>query len=152
MADEARAVSAREFAALEKQNITVVDVREPDEILVHPVEGALNVPFSTFPRGLDDIPQGKPVYVLCRTGDFSEEVAEILADRGYTAYNVEGGYQALAALNAPVKNPAPVQAAAPAGKAEAKTVWWQRVFAGQKALKERNAAYLKIHTQISKRR
>ena len=104
MSEEVRSVSAAAFAALDKNDITVVDVREPDEILVHPVGGAINVPFSAFPRGLDDIPREKDVYVLCRTGDFSAEVAEILADRGYTAFNVEGGYQAIKALDAPAQN------------------------------------------------
>ena len=34
---------------------------------------------------------------VCRTGDWSEEVTEILTDRGYDAYNVEGGFKAYAA-------------------------------------------------------
>jgi peroxiredoxin family protein len=34
------------------------------------------------------------VYVFCRTGDFSKEIAEELNDRGYDVYNVEGGYDA----------------------------------------------------------
>ena len=104
MSEEIRTVSAAAFTELDKNNITVVDVREPDEILVHPVGNTINVPFSDFPKGLDDIPSEKDVYVLCRTGDFSAEVAEILTDRGYTAFNVEGGYQAIAALDAPAQN------------------------------------------------
>ena len=115
MSEEVRSVSAAAFAALDKNDITVVDVREPDEILVHPVGGAINVPFSAFPIGLDDIPREKDVYVLCRTGDFSAEVAEILADRGYTAFNVEDGYQAIKAL-APCLHP---MAVAPDGLIEA---------------------------------
>lgn len=122
MSEEVRAVSAAAFTALERNNITVVDVREPDEILVHPVENAINVPFSAFPKGLDEIPKEKDVYVLCRTGDFSAEVAEILADRGYTAFNVEGGYQAISALNAPAsKSDAPVKN--PAQAPEPQTVF-----------------------------
>ena len=117
MADQVRSASAEEFVALKKNSVTVVDVREPDEILVHPVEGAINVPFSAFPKGLDEIPKDKDVYVLCRTGDFSEEVAEILADRGYSAFNVAGGYQAIEALNAPAAQ------AVPAAQAEVKTVF-----------------------------
>ncbi len=117
MSDEGMTASAAEFLALEPARVTVVDVREPDEILVHPVEGAVSVPFSAFPKGLDEIPSDKPVYVLCRTGELSEEVAAILAERGYTAFSVEGGYRALAALSvsagddaaekeAPAKKPA----------------------------------------------
>lgn len=97
-------ITAKEFAALEQSAVTLVDVREPDEIIVHPLDGAVNLPFSKFPAGLDEVPQGKPVYVICRTGDWSGEVAEILEDRGYDAYSVAGGYKAYSALVSPPEN------------------------------------------------
>ena len=46
-------------------------------------------------KKIDSIPKDKPVYVFCSTGDRSEEVAEILADRDYDVYNVEGGLDAV---------------------------------------------------------
>ena len=94
MADnEFKNITAEEFAKLDFSKVTLVDLREPDELIVSAIEGAINIPFSVFPKGLDVIPKSKPVYVFCREGSFSEEVAEILADRGYDAYNLEGGYQ-----------------------------------------------------------
>ena len=92
--NEIRHVSAEEFASLDFGTITILDLREPDEVLIHPIDGAINVPFSGISTGLKDVPKDKPVYVICRTGDFSEEVTEILADRGYDAVNVDGGYDA----------------------------------------------------------
>ena len=89
-------ITAQEFAALDFSKITVLDLREPDEVLVHPIEGALNMPFSRYATELASVPRDKPVYAICRTGDWSEQVAEILADRGYTVYNVLGGYKAYA--------------------------------------------------------
>ncbi len=89
-----RHISAQEFSAVDLTAVTVLDLREPDEVLIHPIEGAINVPFSQISTGLKSVPQGKTVYVICRTGDFSEEVTEILADRGYDAVNVDGGYDA----------------------------------------------------------
>ena len=32
--------------------------------------------------------------MFCRVGDWSEQVAEILADRGYDTYTLDGGYNA----------------------------------------------------------
>ena len=90
-----KALGAAEFAALEPGSVTVVDVREPDEILAWPVEGALDVPMSGFPRGLGDVPRHKPVVVICGRGTFSEQVAEVLADRGYDASHLVGGTAAL---------------------------------------------------------
>ena len=89
-----KAISAEEFAGLDFSAVTIVDLREPDELLVHPLEGAINVPFSRLGKDLDNIPGDKPVYVVCNTGDFSEEVAEILQDRGYDAWNLTGGLTA----------------------------------------------------------
>ena len=50
-------------------------------MLIHEIPGALNVPFSKIGTELKNVPKDKPVYVICRTGDFSEQIAEILADR-----------------------------------------------------------------------
>jgi len=86
-------ITAKEFKELDFNSVTLVDLREPDEVLVSGIEGAINIPFSSFPKGIDDIPKNKPVYVYCREGSFSEEVAEILSDRGYEVYNLKDGYK-----------------------------------------------------------
>ena len=95
---EAKRMTPEEFRALDKGTVTLVDVREPDEVLIDGIPGAVNLPFSRFPQGLDDIPKDKPVVVYCRTGDWSGEVAEILAEREYDAYDLEGGWKAYRAL------------------------------------------------------
>ena len=89
-----KTITAEEFAALDYKNYTLVDLREPDELLVSGIEGAINIPFSQFATKLDDVPKDKPVIVYCRVGDFSEQIAEILADRGYDVIHVAGGYYA----------------------------------------------------------
>ena len=86
-------ITANDFMNIDFKNVTLVDLREPDEVLVSGIEGAINMPFSSFPKGIDDIPKDKPVYVYCREGNFSEELADILADRGYDVYNFTGGYK-----------------------------------------------------------
>lgn len=93
--EEFKRISAEEFLALDLSKVTLVDLREPDELIVASIPGAINLPFSTFPKGLDDLPRDKPVVVFCGHGDFSEQVSEILADRGYDVTNVDGGFQAI---------------------------------------------------------
>ena len=90
-----KTITPAEFAALDYSAVTLVDLREPDEVLIHGIEGAINIPFSQFSTRLDDVPKDKPVYVFCRAGNWSEQVAEILGDRGYDATHLEGGYNAL---------------------------------------------------------
>ena len=86
---------AKDFYKIDSQNSTLLDVRETSEAIVRPVNGALQVPFFELSKKIDSIPKDKPVYVFCSTGDRSEEVAEILADRDYDVYNVEGGLDAI---------------------------------------------------------
>ena len=96
--DEIKRISPEQFAALDFDAVTLLDLREADEVLVSGIDGAINIPFAEIGKKLDTVPLEKPVYVFCRAGDWSEEVTEILADRGYDAYNVEGGFQAYSAL------------------------------------------------------
>lgn len=92
---EVKKFLANDFYKIDSQNSTLLDVREPSESIVRPVNGALQVPFFELSKKIDSIPKDKPVYVFCSTGDRSEEVAEILADRDYDVYNVEGGLDAV---------------------------------------------------------
>ena len=91
---EVKNISAEDFAKLDFSKVTLVDLREEDEVLVAGIKGAINIPFSKFSSKLSSIPKDLPVYVFCRTGDWSEEVAEILTERGYDTYNVTGGFKA----------------------------------------------------------
>ena len=104
--DDVKSISAEQFSALDFDAVTLLDLREEDEVLVAGIEGAINIPFSEIGKKLDTVPKEKPVYVFCRTGDWSEEVTEILTDRGYDAYNVEGGFKAYAAW---LQNGEPIQ-------------------------------------------
>ena len=87
-------LSPEAFAELDFKTVTLLDLREPDEVLISGIEGALNLPFSGGFGKLDTIPRDKPVVVFCRIGDWSEQIAEILADRGNDVTTQDGGYNA----------------------------------------------------------
>lgn len=92
--DNYKHITAEEFSELDFDRVTLLDLREPDEVLVSGVENAINLPFSGGFGKLDTVPKDKPVVVFCRVGDWSEQVAEILSDRGYDACTLDGGYNA----------------------------------------------------------
>lgn len=96
-----RHISAEEFSELDFSTVTLLDLREPDEVLVSGIEGAINLPFSAGFEKLDTVPKDKPVIVFCRVGDWSEQIAEILVDRGYDVSTLDGGYNAYRALKSP---------------------------------------------------
>ena len=87
-------INAVEINGLDTEKVLLLDIRSREEFEMNGIEGSVNVPFDEISAGLSKLPKDKPVYVLCRTGDLSEEVAEILEDRGYDVYNIEGGHAA----------------------------------------------------------
>jgi rhodanese-related sulfurtransferase len=75
----------------------VLDVREDDEWVHGHIEGATHIPMGEVPSRLDDVPEGDPVYVTCRSGGRSARVAAWLNQNGYDAVNVAegmGGWEA----------------------------------------------------------
>ena len=73
-----RHITAKEFISLDVDKYTIVDLREPDEVITGRIGGSINIPFSVFYSELDRISKEKPVIVYCRTGEWSEEIADIL--------------------------------------------------------------------------
>lgn len=93
-----RRITAERFARLDFSTVTLLDLREPGEVAADGIEGAVNAPLDPLASVLRTVPKDRPVIVFCREGQWSEEVAEILADRGYDAASLVGGYEAYARL------------------------------------------------------
>jgi rhodanese-related sulfurtransferase len=97
-------VDVRTAAARAAEGAPLVDVREPDEFdEVHAV-GAVLVPLGEVPARLDELPQGRPVYVICRSGARSQRAAEFLQANGVDARNVAGGTLAWVEAALPVEH------------------------------------------------
>ncbi len=89
-----KSINAADIPALDTEKVLLPDIRSREEFERSGLKGSVNVPFDEISTGLSKLPKDKPVYVLCRTGDLSGEVAEILEDREYDVYNIDGGYAA----------------------------------------------------------
>ncbi len=80
---------------------TIIDVRSPEEYAEETLEGAVNIPWQEFEeRAYEVIPENadakaKPVYLLCYSGEHSEEIAQEYADKGFEIYSILHGYQAM---------------------------------------------------------
>jgi rhodanese-related sulfurtransferase len=74
----------------ERDDVPLIDVREPDEFAAGHVPGAVNLPISTIGDHLDELPEG-PFDVICQAGGRSARVVEALEARGHDATNVAGG-------------------------------------------------------------
>ncbi|GHU40488.1 hypothetical protein FACS1894111_01220 [Clostridia bacterium] len=85
-------ISLKELASAPKEQYTLIDIRTPVSFQLGHITGAINLPFPQEAARLYDIPREKPVIVYCQKGEISHEIAELLVDAGYEAYNLVEGY------------------------------------------------------------
>jgi rhodanese-related sulfurtransferase len=105
-------VTVREAAALTGHGRTpgrsgtcvLLDVREPHEWRAGHAPGAVHLPLGApaAGAGLPTEARGRPVVVICRSGNRSRRSAALLKERGVEAVDVIGGMQAWAAAGLPV--------------------------------------------------
>ena len=78
---------------LQDEGITLLDTRTPKEFSQGHVEGFTNIPVDELRERIEEVPVGKPVYVICQSGLRSYIATRILEGLGYEAYNFAGGYR-----------------------------------------------------------
>lgn len=81
---------------------TVVDVREPMEYVDGHVPGARLVPMGQLASRLGEIDKSRPVYLVCRSGNRSGAMVDLMLGHGFDAYNVAGGTVAWAQSGRPL--------------------------------------------------
>lgn len=70
----------------------VVDVREPWEYRQGHVPGAVLMPLGELAQRASELDAGRPVAVICATGNRSQSGSAVLGQKGFkTIYNVRGG-------------------------------------------------------------
>ncbi|MEW2258876.1 rhodanese-like domain-containing protein [Streptomyces sp. NPDC047869] len=82
----------------------LLDIREQDEWDAGQAPGPVHAPLSRLAAGavLPDAARGRPLVVICRSGNRSRQAAGLLAGRGAAAVDVKGGLKAWAAAGHPV--------------------------------------------------
>ena len=74
----------------------VIDMRRADEFEKDSYPGAVNMEWQNTDDFLAEhkaeLPHDAPIYLFCRSGRQSRELAEELNDAGYQAYSIDGGY------------------------------------------------------------
>ena len=89
---------------LVREGAEFVDVREPAELDDDGrLPGATNVPFTEFSERAGDLPEGRPIVLICRSGSRSAFAADALRGAGLEAYSVAGGIEAWEAGGLPVE-------------------------------------------------
>jgi NADPH-dependent 2,4-dienoyl-CoA reductase/sulfur reductase-like enzyme len=69
----------------------LLDVRNPAELAVESVSGALNIPLSELRDRLDELPRDREILVFCRSGQRAYYATRILLQNGFNVRNIAGG-------------------------------------------------------------
>ncbi|MEU6723526.1 rhodanese-like domain-containing protein [Nonomuraea wenchangensis] len=80
----------------------LLDVREQDEWLAGHAPEAVHIPMTQIQGRVEEIPADRTVYVVCRVGGRSLQVAAWLNQLGRDAVNVGGGMQSWEAASRPM--------------------------------------------------
>lgn len=96
----------REMQQADKRQVTLVDVRTPDEYALGTIPGAINIPLDNLRERLADIPENQPVYLFCGIGLRGYLASNILKSKGYPdVRNLIGGLKTYKAATATIKTP-----------------------------------------------
>ncbi len=95
-------VSAEQAAALADGGAVLLDVREPHEWQAGHAPRARHIPLSQLPRRAAELPKGRGVVTVCRSGARSARAAAMLARDGREVSNLSGGMHAWARAGLPV--------------------------------------------------
>ena len=78
----------------DKRDKQIIDLRSPEEYEKDTYPGAVNLFWEELEEHKGEIAQDKPVYLICYTGQKSDEIAENLVEQGYEAYSIQNGFHA----------------------------------------------------------
>ncbi|MGH7839956.1 MAG: rhodanese-like domain-containing protein [Candidatus Binataceae bacterium] len=74
--------------------ITVLDVREPEELRIAAFPGAVHIPMNEIPARLTELDPDAELVVVCHHGMRSAQVAQYLAQTGFARVsNLSGGIE-----------------------------------------------------------
>jgi molybdopterin/thiamine biosynthesis adenylyltransferase/rhodanese-related sulfurtransferase len=91
-------ITAADLADRLKQNhLKLLDVREPHELQISALPGAVNIPLGTLAARLSELDSAQDMVVFCKTGVRSSRALELLASAGFKKVkNLKGGINAWA--------------------------------------------------------
>ena len=70
---------------LDAGQVTLLDVRQPEEVVLAALPGALNIPTAEIPARLAELDRASPIVVMCHHGVRSELAGRFLERNGFTA-------------------------------------------------------------------
>lgn len=88
-----------DWQELAQTKALLLDVREPQEFARGHIPNAINLPLSQMRHRYVELPRDRDIWTCCGVGQRSYYVTRFLAQRGYRARNLSGGYTTYKMLN-----------------------------------------------------
>ena len=91
-----KSITVQELHRLMNNNeqITLVDVREKEELVMASIKGSIHVPMMAIPHQLELFNKDEPIYLFCHSGVRSAQACLYLEQQGFDSVNIIGGIQA----------------------------------------------------------
>ncbi len=89
-------------ATLREKEVNVLDVRGESEYREGHVKGALQLAHTRIPAGINNLPEGAPLYVHCKSGARSAIASAYLQAQGRDIVYVSGAFEDLAKAGVPI--------------------------------------------------
>ena len=89
---------------LDRSKNVLLDVRNPEELAIGMIEGAMNIPLDELRSRLSEIPHSKRVVVYCQVGQRGYFATRILKQNGFDVVNLSGGYKTYSHADCPQSN------------------------------------------------
>jgi rhodanese-related sulfurtransferase len=78
-------------AADRRDELFLLDVREPHEFSAGHIGGSVHIPMRELSARQDELPEDRTIVAVCRSGSRSGMVTQALVQAGYDAHNLDGG-------------------------------------------------------------
>jgi len=82
------------------QGAFLLDVRQPVELIVESMPGAVNIPLGQLRARLGELPRDREILIICRSAQRAYYATRILMQNGLKARNISGGMLSRAMLAA----------------------------------------------------
>lgn len=92
-------LTPEQFSEQLAQGVTILDVRQPDELALASLRGSINIPLHELPGRLHELNPQQTIAILCHHGMRSEMAGQFLERQGFSdVCHLVGGIDAWSLL------------------------------------------------------
>ncbi|WP_059172629.1 rhodanese-like domain-containing protein [Bacillus sp. FJAT-27445] len=73
------------------ETLTIIDVREAEEVSKGKIPGAVNIPLGLIEFRIRELDKNKEYVMVCRSGGRSGQACQFLDSKGFKTVNMAGG-------------------------------------------------------------